>query len=239
MLSAHLRKLRQRTSISAGEQRAIEGLVSEVRTVRADQAIIRAGEKLNSSVLLLDGWTARTSDLASGGRQISELHIAGDFIDLHGFTLKMLDHDLRTFTPCRLAMVPHERLEQMLEKHPRLARIYWFSTNVDAAIHRAWVLSLGQRSALSHMAHLFLELYLRLDNVGLVEDGGYAFPLTQREIAECLGLTTVHANRTVQELRRRGLIVFADRRARILDRRGLEALAEFDPRFLYLDKREF
>lgn len=239
MLSVHLRMLRQRTSISVDEQRAIEALVSEVRNVRADQAVIRAGETLTFSLLLLDGWTARTKDLASGDRQISELHISGDFVDLHGFMLKHLDHDLRAFTPCRLAVVPHERLERMLEKHPRLARIYWFLTNIDAAIHREWLLSLGQRSALSHMAHLFCEMCVRFDQIGMVEDGAYAFPLTQREVAECLGLTTVHANRMVQELRRRGLIELANRRVKILDHPRLEALAEFDPRYLYFDRREF
>lgn len=239
MLSAHLRKLRLRTSISVDEQRALETLVSDVRNFRADQVIIRAGETLNSGLMLLDGWTARTRHLASGKRQITELHIAGDFVDLHAFTLKHLDHDLRTFTPCRVAVVPHQRLERMFENHPRLARIYWFLTNIDAAIHREWLLSLGQRSALSHMAHLFCEMCTRLDVIGLVDDGEFDFPLTQGEVAECLGLTTVHANRTVQELRRRGLIELANRRVRILDRRKLEALAEFEPRYLYLEKREF
>lgn len=239
MLSAHLRKLRLRTSISPEEQRAIEALVSDVRTVRADQAIIRSRETLGSALILLDGWIARTKDLASGDRQITALHIAGDFVDLHGFTLKQLDHDLRSFTPCRLAVVPHQRLERMFEQHPRLARICWFLTNIDAALHREWLLSLGQRSALSHMAHLFCEMCLRLDVIGIVDDGEYAFPLTQREVAECLGLTTVHANRMVQELRRRGLIALADRRVKILDQARLESLAEFNPRYLYLDKREF
>jgi CRP-like cAMP-binding protein len=239
MLSVHLRKLRQRTALSGDEQRAIEASVSEVRTVPAHQVVVRAGETLKTSLLLLEGWTARTSDLASGERQITELHVAGDFVDLHGFTLKHLDHDLRTFTPCRFAVVPHERLERMLTQHPRLARLYWFLTNIDAAIHREWVLSLGQRSALSHMAHLFCEMRLRLEQIGLVEDDQFAFPLTQREVAECLGLTTVHANRTVQELRRRKLIVFAERKVRILDRPRLEALAEFEPRYLYLEKRDF
>ena len=239
MLSAHLRKLRQRTAISAEEQSTIEGLVSEVRSVRADQAVIHAGEQLSVSLLLLEGWMARTSDLANGERQFTELHIAGDFVDLHAFTLKHLDHDLRTLTECRLAVVPHQRLERMLEQHPRLARIYWFLTNVDAAIHREWVLSLGQRSALSHMAHLFCEMRVRLDSIGLADGDEYAFPLTQREVAECLGLTTVHANRTVQELRRRELITFAKGTVTILDRRQLEALAEFEPRYLYLERREF
>lgn len=238
MLSAHLRKLRLRVSISADEQRIIEDLVSEVREVRPDQTVIRMGQELTCSMILLNGWMARSKDLLGGQRQITELHIAGDFVDLHGFTLKRLDHDLRTLTPCKLAVVPHERLNEMAARHPRLARIYWFMTNIDASIQREWALSLGQRSAISHLAHLFCELCDRLDIIGMADDEEYDFPLTQREVAECLGLTVVHANRTIQELRRRGLIALESRRVRILDRPRLEALAEFDPRYLYLDRRE-
>lgn len=238
MLSVHLRKLRRRVSISAGEERIICDLVSDILDVRPDQAIIRAGTALNSSMLLLDGWMARSKDLAGGERQITELNLPGDFVDLHGFTLKRLDHDLRTLTPCRLAIIPHQRLRQLTEQHPRLGRIYWLMTNIDAAIHREWALSLGQRSALSHLAHLFSELCMRLDLIGLAKDSEYDFPLTQREVAECLGLTVVHANRTIQELRRRGLIALESRRVRILDWAQLGALAEFDPSYLNLDQRE-
>lgn len=239
MLSVHLLTLRRRTSVSIDEQSAIEALVSDIREVCPDQTIVQAGELLSNSLLLLDGWAARTRDLAGGERQITELNIAGDFVDLHAFILKRLDHDIRALTPCRFAVIPHQRLEQMFAQHPRLARIYWFSTDIDAAIHRDWLLSLGQRSALAHMAHLFCELCVRLDVIGMVDDGEYAFPLTQREVAECLGLTAVHANRTIQELRRRGLIALAHRQVKILDWPRLEALAEFDPRYLYLDQREF
>jgi CRP-like cAMP-binding protein len=107
---------------------------------------------------------------------------------------------------------------------------------MDAAIQRELTLSLGQRSAISRMAHLFCELYVRLDVVGRTRDNGYEFPLTQRELSECLGLTVVHANRTLQELRRRGLVELENRHLKIVDRRGLEGLAEFDPAYLYLDK---
>ncbi len=238
MLSAHLRKLRLRVSISVEEEQVIESLVSEVRDVRPDQAVVRTGEEQTFSLLLLSGWMARTKDLAGGQRQITELQFAGDFVDLHGFTLKRLDHDLRTLTPCTLALVPHERLHALTEQYPRLARVYWLSTNIDAAIHREWALSLGQRSAISHLAHLFCELCARLDIIGMVKDFEYDFPLTQREVAECLGLTVVHANRTIQELRRRKLIALENRRVTILDRPRLEALAEFDPRYLSLELRE-
>jgi CRP-like cAMP-binding protein len=210
--------------------------VAETRSIPADEVLIRSGQELNSSLVLLDGWLARSKDLSGGERQVTELHVAGDFADLHGFTLKRLDHDVLTLSDCIIGVVPHNRLQDITERYPRLARIYWFSTNVDAAITRELALSLGQRSALSRMAHLFCELFVRLDAVGRARPEGYEFPLTQRELSECLGLTVVHANRTLQELRRRRLLELENRRLTILDRRGLEGLAEFDPAYLYLDR---
>jgi CRP-like cAMP-binding protein len=236
MISVHLKKLRQRTDISAEEERAIRDAVAETRRLPPDEIFVRAGEELNSSTLLLSGWMARSKDLPSGERQVTELHVAGDFADLHGFTLKCLDHDVMTMSECVVAVVPHERLLNITNTYPHLARVYWFCTNVDAAIHREWALSLGQRSALSRMANLFCELYVRLRVVGRTSGNGYEFPLTQRELSECLGLTVVHANRTLQELRRRGLVEFENRFLNILDRRGLEGVAEFDPGYLYLDR---
>jgi CRP-like cAMP-binding protein len=236
MISVHLTKLRRRISISSDEERAIRDSVTETRQVPADEIVVRSGQELSSSNLLLEGWMARTKDLPSGERQVTELHVAGDFADLHGFTLKRLDHDLVTMSECTIGVVQHDRLQQITERYPRLARFYWFSANVDAAITRELALSLGQRSAMSRMAHLFCELYMRLDAVGHARADGYAFPLTQRELSECLGLTVVHANRTIQELRRRGLLELENRQLTILDHRGLEGIAEFDPSYLYLDR---
>lgn len=236
MITVHLKKLRRRIELSPEEERAIRGVVAETRRVGADQILIRGGEELTSSVLLLDGWLARSKDLAGGERQVTELHVAGDFADLHGFTLKRLDHDVLTLSDCIIAIVPHDRLQRVTEQYPRVARAYWFSTNVDAAITRELALSLGQRSAISRMAHIFCELHARLDVVGRARPDGFEFPLTQRELSECLGLTVVHANRTIQELRRRGLIELESRQLTILDRAGLEGVAEFDPSYLYLDR---
>jgi CRP-like cAMP-binding protein len=234
MINVHLKKLRRRVEISAEEEQAIRGVVAETRSVRADQILIRSGEELSNALILFEGWLARSKDLPGGDRQVTGLHIAGDFADLHGFTLKRLDHDVVALSDCVVGVVPHDRLQDITERHPRLARVYWYSTNVDAAINRELALSLGQRSALSRMAHLFCELYLRLTVVGLARLDGYDFPLTQRELAECLGLTLVHANRTIQELRRRSLVELENRQLTILDRSGLEGIAEFDPSYLYL-----
>ena len=236
MIETHLKKLRARDSVSREEEAAIRGLVGSVIEVPADKTIVRHEETLNHSLLLLSGWLARAKDLPSGQRQIAELHVAGDFADLHGFTLKYLDHDVITVTRVRIATVPHERLTEMTERFPHLTRLYWLMTNIDAAIQREWTLSLGRRTAIARMAHLLCELNERLSLVGLVENNAFEFPLTQVEFGECLGLTSVHVNRTLQELRRRELIELENRRVAIFDLDALKRVAQFDDAYLYMHK---
>lgn len=237
MIDAHLKKLRIRDDISAEEEQAIRGSISDIRDYPQDKVIIRRGQELSESILLLDGWMARTKDLAHGGRQISELQFSGDFTDLHAFTLKRLDHNIATITRCRVAILPHERLRALFDRLPHLARVYWLMTNIDASIHREWTVSLGQRSAISRTAHLFCEILERLNVVGLSEPDGYELPLTQQELGECLGLTSVHVNRTLQEMRRRNLITLENRKLTILDLQALRSVGDFNPDYLYLEKR--
>ena len=237
MIDAHLKKLRVRDDISGEEESAIRALFTEVRDFPADRVIVRRRQELRESLLLIEGWAARTKDLRDGGRQISELAFAGDFTDLHGFTLKRLDHNVASITPCRFAITPHERVQELLERFPHLARVYWLMTNIDGSIHREWTVSLGRRTAQSRMAHLFCETLERLKVVGLADNDSYDFPLTQQEFGECLGLTSVHVNRTLQALRRQGLIRVENKRVTILDMEGLTSLGEFDPDYLYLEKR--
>ena len=237
MIDKHLRKLRARDEVSAEEERVIREAAGIAHEVAARKTIIRAGELLSNSTLLLDGLMCRYKDLRNGERQITELHVAGDFVDLHSFTLKRLDHNIMALSPCRIALVPHERLTRITEEHPHLARIYWFTTNLDAAIHREWELSLGRRTALSKTAHLLCELQVRLGLVGLADDSGYDLRLTQIDLAECLGLTAVHVNRTLRQLREQHLVTLNKGRVEILDRAGLRKAAEFDPAYLYLEPR--
>lgn len=237
MIEKHLMKLRARDDISAEEEQALRDALGEVQTIPADRTFIQAGKELNSSTLLLEGFICRYKDLSDGQRQITELHVAGDFADLHSFTLKHLDHNIMTLTPSKVVQVPHENLKKITEAHPHLARMMWFSTNLDAAIHREWEVSLGRRSALQRTAHLFCELQVRLGIVGLASEREYALPITQTELAECLGLTSVHVNRVLKELRERRLVEFRSKRVAIRDLAELRHEAEFDPAYLYLDKR--
>jgi CRP-like cAMP-binding protein len=237
MIEAHLKKLRVRDDISGEEEEAIRSAMLEVRQVAADAPVIRHGRDLHESILLLEGWMARTTAMASGHQQISELQFSGDFVDLHGLTLKRLDHNVIAITDCRYAVFPHDRLRRMLEKHPHLTRVYWLMTNIDAAIHREWTVSLGRRAAPSRMAHLFCEILERLRIVGQTTGNSYQFPLTQQELGDCLGITAVHVNRTLQGLRRRNLIEVEKGWVTILDLPGLMALGEFENDYLYLDKR--
>ena len=237
MIDAHLKKLRIRDDISPDEEAAIRSMVAEVREVPPDTTVIRRGHDLNESLLLLDGWMARARDMSDGQRQISELQFSGDFTDIHGFTLKRLDHNVVTLTDCRIAVCPHDNLRKTMERFPHLARMYWLMTNIDAAIHREWTVSLGRRAAPARMAHLFCEARVRLQAAGLVEGDSFDFPLTQQELGECLWLTSVHVNRTLQALRRRKLVSLESRYLTIIDLPRLEALGEFDPFYLYLEKR--
>lgn len=234
MIDAHLRRLRKRDTISVAEECAIRGLFSETRRVRPHQVLIRKDQRLDHSVLLVDGWLGRAVDLKSGVRLFTEIHIAGDFADLHGFTLKRLDHDVVALTESIIALAPHDRLTKLTTDFPHLARIYWFSTNVDAAIHRQWLVAIG-RSAAVRMAHLFCELLLRMEVVGLAKGLSFDFPLTQDQLASCLNLTTVHVNRTLQSLRRQALIDLSNRQLTILDFPALQKIAEFEPAYLYFD----
>jgi len=238
VIEAHLLRLRQRDVISAEEERAIREAVGERRDAPADCVVIRAGEELSASTLLLDGLMCRYKDLRDGQRQISALHVPGDFVDLHSFTLKRLDHNIMALTPCRFVQMPHERLTEITERFPHLTRVYWFLTTLDAAMHREWMLSLGRRTAIQRLAHLLCELFVRLDIVGLTDGGSFPLGITQTDLAECTGLTAVHVNRTLRELRQRELVEISGRRVTIRDMRALQTLAEFDPSYLYLEHRD-
>jgi CRP-like cAMP-binding protein len=237
MIERHLARLRLRHDVGEEDALLIRSALHEVREYPAGRTIIEAGDRLECSTLVLDGLMCRFKDMKDGQRQIAEIHVPGDFADLHSYTLKHLDHSIMTLTPCRVAMAPHSEVARITRASERLAYIYWFSTSLDAAIHREWVLSLGRRNALSRTAALFCELQARLRVVGLADDTGFAFDLNQMELAECVGLTSVHVNRTLKELRTRGLVTFRNGRVSIQDLAGLQRVAEFDPAYLYLEKQ--
>lgn len=236
-VAALLLKLRVRDLVVPQEEEVLRASVAEIREHPAGRTIIRSGTTLSASTLLIEGIVCRYKDLADGQRQIMELHIAGDFVDLHGFLLKRLDHNIGTMTPVRIALVPHDALRGITETHPHLGRMLWFSTLLDAAIHREKILSIGRRSAVARIAHILCELMVRLRLVGLADETGYALPLTQADLADVTGLTSVHVNRMLKKLRDEKLLTFRGGKVAIEDWEGLQRLAEFDPTYLHLERR--
>ena len=232
-----LLKLRARDEVSEREEAVLRDAVSETVEFPAGKTMVRAGTPLTHSTLTLEGVVARYKDLSDGQRQIQELHVAGDFTDLHGFLLKRLDHNVGSLTRTRIALIPHETLRRITEEEPHLGRLLWFSTLIDSAIQREKILSVGRRQALSRLAHLISELYVRLDVVGLVENGSYSLPITQLDLGDATGLTSVHVNRMLKQLRDDRLVTFRGGMVTVHDLARLQQVAEFDPTYLYLDRR--
>jgi CRP-like cAMP-binding protein len=231
------RKLRVRDILSAEEENALEAMVGDVKEHGAGRTLVRAGVALSECNLLVEGLVCRYKDLADGQRQILELHVPGDFVDLHSFVLKRLEHNIGSLTPVRIALIPHENMRRVTETHPHLARMLWFSTLLDAAIHREWILSMGRRTALARIAQILCELYVRMDVVGLTSAFSYPLPLTQTDLADATGLTAVHVNRMLKKLRDDDLLTFRNGEVAIHDWERLQRVAEFNPGYLYLERR--
>jgi CRP-like cAMP-binding protein len=228
-------KLHELDRLSNEEEDALRSVVVRERRVAADAVLVEQGSTPTESTLLLEGITARAKTLSSGQRQITALHIPGDFVDLHSFLLARMDHEVVALTACRVAMVPHSALRYLTERFPHLNRLLWLTTLIDGSIHREWIVALGRRPAVAHMAHLLCELFLRMQAIGATEDSTFQLPLTQSELGDTLGLSTVHVNRVLQELRRAHVVEWVGRSSvTIRDWDGLVAIAEFDPTYLNL-----
>ena len=235
-IASLLLKLRTRDAVGEREADVLRGAIARIEEIPAGRTIVRTGTLLGQSTLLIDGMIGRYKDLSEGQRQIMEVHVAGDFVDLHGFLLKRLDHNVGALTRARIAFVPHETLERITEKEPHLVRILWLSTLMDAAIQRERILSIGRRPALSRIAHLICELYVRLDLVGLTQGRRFSLPLTQLDLADATGLTSVHVNRMLRQLREDELLTLRGGEATILDWERLQKVAEFDTGYLHIER---
>lgn len=236
-LALLLLKLRARDMLSAEEEAVLRASVAEVKEVGQGKMLVKAGVTLSVCTLLVEGFVCRYKDLADGQRQIMEIHVPGDFLDLHSFLLNRLEHHVGSMTPVRLALVPHDRIREITEKHPHLGRMLWFSTLLDAAIHRERILSVGRRSAIARIAHLLCELNERLGVVGLAKGHRYNLPITQTDLADASGLTSVHVNRMLKQLRDQQLLTFRNNEVVIHEWERLRQIAEYSSAYLYLERR--
>jgi CRP-like cAMP-binding protein len=227
-------KLERRDRLSEAEKAAIADLLEPPRIVRAGADIVSEHSRPHHSTLLSAGFAGRYITLADGRRQITEISVPGDFVDLHSLLMKQMDHGVVALTDVTVANVPHGRLRKVTEDYPHLTRVLWLDTIVDAAIHRQWIAAMGRRTGLAQLAHLLCELYLRLEVVGQARDHRFELPLSQPVLADSLGLSAVHISRLVGELRDKGLVQWTHPLVTITDWEGLVAAAEFDPTYLRL-----
>jgi CRP-like cAMP-binding protein len=225
-----------RDDLSDAEHNAILSAAGTARSFAAGADIVTQGDRPSFSTLVVKGMTARYSTVEDGGRQITGLHIAGDFVDLHSFPLQLMDHSVTAITPCEVVAFPHRGLLDITENYPHLTRVLWLLTLLDGAIHRQWMVTKGRLTADEQMAHLFCEQFVRAQMAGLANAQTYPFPLTQAQFGDALGLSIVHTNRTLQRLRRTGALEWEDGVVEIFDWPQLRELGQFDPTYLHLEK---
>ena len=233
-----IRKLETLAALSDEEKQALRSLPMTVKAFGADQDVVREGDCPVECCLVLSGMVFRYLMLDDGRRQIMGFYIPGDIPDLQSLHIRFMDHSVGTLVPTTVAFIPHQSLNDVNARYPRVANALWRDTLVDAAMFRLWMVSLGRKSAHERIAHLLCELLVRFKAVGLAKDAQTCeFPITQGELGDALGLSTVHVNRVLQELRGDRLIILRGSSLHINDWEGLQQRAKFNPTYLHLDGR--
>ena len=212
-----IRKLEAVVDFTDRDRAVLKQVCRATQPIAAGRDIILQGARPNNVHLVLDGVAYRYKMMRDGGRQIVGVLVPGDFCDLHVAILGEMDHCIGALTACTLAVIPRETILDLTEHHPRINRALWWATLVDEGTLREWLTNLGQREAAEGLAHLFCELLLRLQGVGSADTNSYPMPLRQNDLADVLGMTSVHVNSTLQALREAGLIVLERRRLAIPD----------------------
>jgi CRP-like cAMP-binding protein len=232
-LNPLVRKLDRFAPLSKADRLVLEGISAPIETAAAQSDLVREGDTPRGILLVLEGMAYRYKMRANGARQIVAYLVPGDMGDVDVALLDRMDHSIGTFS----AWIKPSALADVRSAHPAIADAMRISTLVDEATLREWLLNVGGRSSIERLAHLFSELLHRLQVVGLVAENSYALPISQAELAYTTGMSQVHVNRVLMELRRRGLIELRSRSLTILNRRELERLAEFKANYLHLDER--
>lgn len=234
LLQPFFRKLGRRDRLGLEEQHAIAEAAEERLAFNGGDDLVVEGDRPSRSLLVTTGYTARYRMLSEGQRQITAIHMPGDFVDLHSFLLKEMDHGVGALSPCTVITFPHERLVALTERFPHLTRMLWLMTLLDGSAQREWLVGMGRLSALERVAHLLCEIYTRLVFVSLASDNQFNLPITQAALADTIGISTVHVNRVLQELRQGGYLAWDGGMLKILDWDRLVSLARFDNRYLHL-----
>jgi CRP-like cAMP-binding protein len=230
-----VRKLDRFAPLSDVEKDLLSSAIVQVKSFRPHDELVREGDPVANVNVVLSGFACRQKTLPDGRRQIIGLLLPGDICDIRVFLLRRTDHSISAIAPTRVGIISRQAASDLTEKYPRLARSLWWATMVEESIARDWLINVGQRTALERLAHLFCEIYTRLNAVGLTDSNSCELPLTQSELADALALSTVHVNRTLRELRSAQLVSIQGRSLVIHDFKALQEVAMFDPAYLHLD----
>ncbi len=228
-----LRKLAALSPLSDEDRRHLAQVAAHPVAVPARTDLIREGDTPRGVFLVLEGMACRYKILPDGTRQVLAFLIPGDLCDLDVSLLNAMDHAIGTLSPCCVAHIPTRTVGDLLDGHPGIARAMRLAALVEAATARQWLVNVGRRSCERRLAHILCEMLVRLRSVGLASDVGYDLLLTQVDLADATGMTSVHVNRCLQSLRKRGLIEIRGRRVVIPDLAALEAAADFDSGYLH------
>ncbi|MGV8950875.1 MAG: Crp/Fnr family transcriptional regulator [Cypionkella sp.] len=234
LLQPFFRRLTLRDNLGDEEQAALVDAAGDLLEFAPGQDLVTEGSRPSRSLLVAQGFTCRYRLLSSGERQLTAIHLPGDFVDLHSLLLKEMDHSVGALTHVTIVAFPHERLVGVTERFPHLTRMLWLSTLLDGSLHREWLVGMGRLSAPQRTAHLICELYRRLEALGLAEGHRFSLPITQAALADAVGISSVHINRVLQEMRQQNLIAWSGGVMEILDWDALVAEADFDERYLHL-----
>lgn len=236
-MSSLIRKLEHFVRLSQNDRAILDRAASErVRKFGPRVDIAREGDRPKDVHLILSGWACRYKQLEDGRRQVVSFFLPGDLCDLNIFILREMDHSIGTITQVSIADLSRDFFDEMSAGHPRIVTAFWWESLVNAAVQREWTMNLGQRTALERMAHLLCEIFFRLRIAGLTREDSCDFPLTQADLADATGLSKVHVNRTLQELRSTGLIVL---KGKLLVVPSLERLMNaglFNANYLHMDR---
>lgn len=223
---------RLRDQVETEDLARIEAMMGEPRQLQDGERLIARGETALRATMLLDGFMINRI-VRDGKRHIVGVHVPGDFVDLHGFALKHLDHDIVTAGPARVAQVERDALRAVTQERPGVARALWFATLLDAAINRQWIRNLEALDAPQRIAHLYAEVHHRLRLIGRNVSRTLRTPFTQTDLADMCGVSAIHANRAVARIRELGLGEIRRGDLYIADWSALERYACFDPGYLY------
>lgn len=235
MLTKRLMMNKRAASLPALQRARLEDAISAVHEFAPRANLVRPGAALAYTTILVKGILTSYIDDRRGLRQLVGIHFPGDLVDLHAFSLKVLDHGIQAITPVTVACIAHSELEDIMREMPDLGRKLCTSTLIDAAIYRAWLFRLGRLDAVGRVAHFLSETNARLCAVGLSDGYRFSLGLTQSDLAEICGLTNVHINRVLRQLREEELCLFRLHTVDILDPEALAARGQFDPAYLHIE----